>query len=133
MLDSVWQRVFHLETMQTVDVLKAEARRLRALAQKVEDLALELSEGSLGTTHQVTNAVANGRGEFSGLTQLQSVVKALEVYGAQTTRQIFERLNAGGQQIKRPTYITAMLPRLKDKIERTDGGKKIKLKESPPK
>lgn len=127
--------------VSTSELLRAEAKRLRSLADRCDAFAKEIeSDGSAfavganGNAAKASLAINNGQtlpqmGEFSGLTQMNAVLKALE-RGPQTTRQIFELLTRNGQSFKKVSYITALLPRLKDKVERTSDGKKIKLKEA---
>ena len=67
-------------------------------------------------------------GEFSSMTQQAAILKALE-HGAQTTREIYDRLRAGGLTLKKPTYVTALLPRLRERVERIEGNK-IQLKQT---
>jgi len=72
--------------------------------------------------------------EFKGMTQHAAILKALELYGPQTTRELYVRLNSGGMSFKKPTYISSLLARLKNVVERTSDNR-IKLKisaEIPP-
>ena len=110
------------------------------LAEKLDAFAIEL-ESSANASAAINDAQAakaaiasNGQtlpnmGEFSGKTQTAAVIKAL-ARGPQTTRQLYQLLNHNGQSFRKATYITALLPRLKDKVERTADGKKLKLKET---
>jgi len=132
-LDTPWQRCNALcvENANTYQVLKSEAKRLRSLADRLDSFAAELSNvvasyGGQAGAGQTTPAL-KGFGAYDGLSQKNAVLKALQD-GPQTTRELFERLNAGGQSFKKPVYVTAMLGRLKDKVERTEDGKKIRLK-----
>lgn len=121
----------------SIEVLRAEAKRLRSLADRMDAFAAELEGQPSGDAdRQVRTATSSDsgpitqrnakHGEFSGLTQREAIIKALKVYGPQTSRELFERLNAGGMAFKKPTYITALLPRLKDSVERTNDGKKLR-------
>ncbi len=66
------------------------------------------------------------------MTQGGAIVKAL-AHGSQTTRELFDRLAAGGMTLKKPVYVTALLPRLvkKGQVERTKDGK-IRLVANAP-
>lgn len=126
----------------TIEVLRNEAKRLRSLAQRMDALASELGGTMLpigGMIEQPTtqwgpidfrlpDAAMTTIPPFKGMTQHAAILKALELYGPQTTRELFERLNAGGMAFKKRVYITAILGRLKDVVERTPDNK-IKLKE----
>ena len=46
-----------------------------------------------------------------------------------TTGELFMRLNEAGQSFKKRTYVTALLGRIKDRVERTPEGK-VKLKDN---
>jgi hypothetical protein len=119
----------------TVQVLKSEAKRLRTLADRLEAFALEL-DGERGVELAEGTIAAPARprnGEYSGLTQIVAVLKALRDHGPQDTAELFERLNAGGQHFKKRTYVTALLSRVKDKVERIAGGKvRLKAEASQP-
>jgi hypothetical protein len=111
----------------TVQVLRAESKRLRSLAEKIDSLIAEIDDTpSRGPTAdnlpglRVANT-PNPNGEFAGLSQPQAVLKVLE-YGPQTYREIFQRLNAGGKLIRDPSHVSSLLARLKDKV-RNEGGK----------
>ncbi|MCX6925464.1 MAG: hypothetical protein NT154_19990 [Verrucomicrobia bacterium] len=62
------------------------------------------------------------------MTQSAAILKALKA-GPMTTKELFVRLNEGGQHFKKRTYVTALLPRLKEQVERTEEDK-VKLKEN---
>jgi len=126
-----WQRRF---AMKSAIVLRTEANRLRHLANRMDAFADEIEEEGQEKNNQrkfvvdhISDQVGSlSPGYYSGLTQSDAILKALEV-GPQTTRELFNRLNSGGQSFKKPVYVTAVLGRLKDKTERTDDGK-VKLK-----
>lgn len=124
---------FHAYMTATAEVLRQEAKRLRSLADRMDAFAIELNGVAAPNTKRHTSALrvtmeANGGllGEYAGMTQKAAIVKALQ-HGPQTTREIFTRLTAGGLPIKSPLYITALLGRLKDKVER-GSDKKLRLK-----
>ena len=120
----------HKAMNQTVEVLRAESKRLRSLALKIDALIAELDapervEGtpdfpSLAGT--VISSSGNPNAEFANLTQRAAIMKALE-YGPQTTRELFTRLNAGGQAFRNPTYVSSVLARMGAHIRRTTSGK----------
>lgn len=119
----------------TYDVLKAEARRLRSLAERLDSFAEEIASASEGSSSSSSSPdstetpALDGLGEFSGMTQQEAILKALRQYGPQTTRQLFNRLNSGGQSFRRLVYVTAVAGRLmRDKIERLSDGK-LRLRE----
>jgi len=120
----------------TAEVLRQEVKRLRSLADRMEAFAIEL-EGAPRRERSVKSASfygggaalpmnGHGHGEYTGMTQKAAILKALE-HGPQTTREIFNRLNVGGLPMKSPLYVTALLGRLKDKVERGPD-KKLRLK-----
>jgi hypothetical protein len=127
----------------TAIVLRNEAKRLRSLAERMDAYASEL-DGVGGAKDQPdlfkdnvrifmtsSNSSILGPGnprEFKGMTQHAAVLKALETYGPQTVRQLYVRLNSGGMAFKKPVYVTAILGRLKDVVERTEDNQ-IRLKE----
>jgi hypothetical protein len=122
-------------TNQTVAILRAEASRLRDMADRCDALADDFSKdqvssnGKQSTTNgrSVTPSSSHSKtGEYSGLTQREAIIKALS-HGPQTTREIYNRIIAGGLEIKKPTYITALLPRIKNQVERDDQGR-VRLK-----
>ena len=122
---------------KTVSVLRAEAARLRALADQMETLIRSI-EGE-----ELAGAIGGGngtlpvarpdqgahpkKGEFSGLKQTDAILRALKYYGPQTTRELFTRLNSGGMSFRQVSYVTAVLSRIKDSVERQADGK-LKLK-----
>jgi hypothetical protein len=124
-----------------IEVLRNEAKRLRSLADRLDAFALELN-GGVPPARRISDPVINyyrdlrvGEGaspinpkEFKGMTQHAAILRALEVYGPQTTKELFNRLNAGGMAFKKPVYISAILGRLKDVVERTPDNR-IKLRE----
>ena len=113
---------------QTIDVLRAEATRLRSLAGRLEALALELDGPSpSGRKEAGADQKKSATGPYSGITQNAAILRALEDGGPQTTAELFNRLNVGGQAFKKRTYVTALLFRLKDKVERLPEGK-VKLR-----
>lgn len=65
-------------------------------------------------------------GEYVGMSQAEAILKALQK-GPQTTAELLIDLNAGGQSFRERNYVTAVIGRLKDKVERVEGGK-VKLK-----
>ena len=129
-------------TTTPVEVMRAEAKRFRSLADRLDALAAEIASqtqpvvasgqdntcnrGGLSPTPRPQKVVAIG-GEYAGLTQNKAILKALQLYGPQTTAELYERLNAGGMTFKKAVYVTAIVARLRDAVERIDGGK-IKLK-----
>ena len=62
------------------------------------------------------------------MTQTAAILKALQ-FGPMTTGELFVRLNQAGQSFKKRTYVTALLSRIKDKVERTPEGK-VKLRDN---
>jgi hypothetical protein len=121
----------------TYEILKAESKRLRALAEKIDSFAAELqSETSISTQIQIPQRQPTpalppslpGIGEFADMKQAEAIIHALKTYGPQTTKQLFERLNAGGLSFKKVAYVTAILARFKDKWDRAADGK-ISLKQ----
>jgi hypothetical protein len=139
----------------TIEVLRNEAMRLRSLAERLDAFAAELDGQSpitpqltfygiepraagvasvTGTTPAISApgmlAFANGvkRNEFKGMTQHAAILKALEMFGPQTTKELFTRLNAGGMEFRKPVYVTSLLSRLKEVVERTPENK-VKLKD----
>jgi hypothetical protein len=134
----------------TIEVLRGESKRLRSLADRMDAFASEL-EGK--PPPQVELPLAGGTPgaaahlfpgldaevalklkptEFKGMTQHASILKALELYGPQTTRELYIRLNSGGMSFKKPVYISSLLARLKNVVERTDDNR-VKLKISADK
>jgi hypothetical protein len=107
------------------------------MADKCEAFAMELENDGRspnGADPAKAPVARNGQtfpqmGEFSNLTQSAAILKALE-RGPQTTRQLFDLLNHNGQSFREVSYITALLGRLKDKVERVPNDReKIRLKE----
>jgi len=102
---------------------------LRSVADRMEAFAVELDgaspRGSV-TTRAGAQLAQVGSGKYVGMTQSAAILEAL-VAGPQTTAELFERLNAGGQCFKKRTYVTALLGRLKDQVERAPDGK-VQLK-----
>lgn len=138
----------------TIQVLRSEARRLRAVADRLDAFASELDGGPLRNSAgsnvlpqhglpphlfsddalEAYERASNPGGEllsfnseFHGMTQHAAILKALELYGPQTVRQLFYRLNSGGMNFKKPVYVTAILGRLKSVVERMPDGR-IQLK-----
>ena len=115
---------------RTVEVLKTEAWRLRSLAERIEAFAHELeaepqeTAESSNQTHMPWSERSRNstKGEFSDMTQQQAIIAALK-QGPLSTRDLFERLNAGGKHFRKPVYVTAVVGRMKDKLERTENGK----------
>jgi len=140
-IDNDWHPWDFCNVANTIEILRAEAARYQSLAKRLSDFADELerelpsgaSAGASPTTgggekRDATNsATQNGRGEFAGLTQPSAILKALES-GPQTTTELFERLNAGGQSFKKVVYVSSIIPRIKEKIERLPDGR-LKLKD----
>jgi hypothetical protein len=126
----------------TIEVLLAEAKRLRSLADRMDAFALELNGKAPPEVGLPGHTPKYGHGtesegqpvvlprflqEFRGMTQHAAILKALELYGPQTTRELFARLNSGGMAFRKPVYVASILGRLKDVVERTPDNK-IKLK-----
>ena len=126
----------------TIEAMRADAKRYRSLADRLDALASEMAHQAQPVASVAAAALPNGglfavpprpqsppmtNGEYSGLSQKDAILKALEAYGPQTTRELFERCNAGGMAFKKAQYVTALLPRLGDSVERIDGGK-LRLK-----
>lgn len=115
--------------MQSVaDVLDAEGRRLQALSERCFSLARDIR--STATIALNAKEHSNGAhsvptllGEYGGMTQRQAILVALRKHGPQTTRELFDKLSAGGMQFKKPTYITALLPRMRDLVSRDEKGR----------
>ena len=61
-------------------------------------------------------------GEFAGLKQTDAILKALK-QGPHTTRELFDRLNNGGQAFKKVAYVTSVLARMTDRTERLPDGR----------
>ena len=134
----------------TIEVLRGEAKRLRSLATRMDAFASELDgepspqvelplTGGMSRvlvpalTGLAADVAAKLRtSEFKGMTQHAAILKALELYGPQTTRELYIRLNSGGMSFKKPTYISALLARLKNVVERTTDNR-IRLKISSEK
>jgi hypothetical protein len=127
----------------TIEVLRNEAKRLRSLAERMEAFAAELDGNGVPPVMELPFGPSNSTRpknlatsgtfdvsprEFKGLTQHAAILKALEMFGPQTTRELFNRLNAGGMAFKKPIYVSSILGRLKDVVERTPD-KRVKLKE----
>lgn len=106
--------------------MRAEASRLRSLAERLEAFAAELDGGSQVEVGkgmaESADRVNSSTGEYSGMTQMAAILKALQS-GPMTTGELFVRLNEGGQRFKKRTYVTALLGRLKEQVERTEEGK----------
>jgi hypothetical protein len=105
----------------------AEAKRLHSLAQRLESFAAELAgAGSVASkiarASDINTPSLSGMGEYSGMTQTDAILKVLAT-GPKTTREMFTVLNAGGQSFKKVSYITAVLGRLKDQVERQPDGR----------
>ncbi len=116
--------------MQSIaDVLEGEGKRLQALAERCFSLAKDI-RGTASITLNTNERHANGThsmptllGEYGGMTQRQAILSALRQHVPQTTRELFNRLSAGGMQLKKPTYITALLPRMRDLVTRDEKGR----------
>ena len=111
---------------QTSQLLRSEANRLINLAGRLQAFADELESEGAPTPNVNGHVDSTPSGEYANLRQPDAILKALKK-GPQTTRELFQRLNSAGQSFKKVTYITAVLGRLKDKVERTDDGK-VKLR-----
>jgi hypothetical protein len=131
----------------TIEILRNEAKKLRSVADRIDAFASELDEDVLAARRHTEPALKyyavmqpNGATpalspdleaihprEFKGMTQHAAILKALEMFGPQTTKQLFNLLNAGGMAFKKPVYISAILGRLKSVVERTPDNR-IKLK-----
>lgn len=114
----------------TIEVLRAESKRLRSLATKIDALIAEID---LPTSSVVTRDLPglaesdlprsrNMSGEFANMKQQEAILKALE-YGPQNTKELLARLNAGGQSFKNTTYVSAVVSRMADRLTRHPGGK----------
>ncbi len=118
----------------TFDILKAESKRLRALADKLDMFAAEIQNETQSSIEDPMRPPAPpvypslpGVGEFTHMNQVEAIQHALNKYGPQTTAELFSRLNAGGMTFKKISYVTSVLARFKDKWERLPD-KKISLK-----
>lgn len=124
----------------SIEVMREEAQRFRSLADRLDALAAELAAHTqpVAVTRKGPTFADGGvaipippntpaAGEFAGMKQGNAILKALERYGPQTTTELFNRLNAGGMAFKKVVYVTAILPRLADRVERLEDGK-IRLK-----
>lgn len=116
--------------MTTIEVLKAESKKHRNLADKIDSLIAELQSES-GVSRQSAATLAEpslpGVGEYHGMKQGEAIVHVLKKFGPQTTTEIFHRLNGGGMSFKKVAYVTAILARFKDKWDRLPDNK-ISLK-----
>lgn len=118
--------------MNTIEVLKAESKKHRAIAEKIDALIAELQPDSSGTVSNAPIASTPslpGVGEYANMRQAEAIIHALKKHGPQTTKEIFHRLNAGGMSFKKVAYVTAILARFRDKWERLPDDK-ISLKQS---
>ena len=85
------------------------------------------SNGGASETAEMVRLPVGGPYAFKGMTQHAAIFKALELYGPQTTKELFNRLNSGGMTFKKPVYISAIAGRFKDVVERTQDNR-LKLK-----
>jgi len=121
--------------MNTIDVLKDESKKHRALADKIDALIADLQSDSGATQSTAHKAISPktttpslpGVGEYADMKQAEAIIYVLKKFGPQTTTEIFNRLNAGGLSFKKVAYVTAILARFKDKWERLPDNK-ISLK-----
>ena len=117
--------------MTTTEVLKAESKKHRAIADKIDALIAELQGDSESNSSipppRPSSMIPPGAGEYSNLKQADAIRLVLKKYGPQTTTEIFHRLSAGGMPFKKVPYVTAILARFRDEWERTVDGK-ISLK-----
>jgi hypothetical protein len=115
--------------MNTFEVLKAESKKHRAIADKIDELLAELQGDSTQSTAipTITTPSLPGVGEYANMRQAEAIIHVLKKFGPQTTTDIFHRLNNGGMTFKKVAYVTAILARFKDKWERLPDNK-ISLK-----
>jgi hypothetical protein len=121
--------------MTTYEVLKAEAKKHRAIADKCDALAADLQSDSGAvqpiTADQISPKTTTpdlpGVGEYTDMKQAEAIIYVLKKFGPQTTTEIFNRLNGGGMSFKKVAYVTAILARFRDKWDRLPDNK-ISLK-----
>lgn len=115
----------------TIEVLKAESKKHRLLADKIDALIADLqneSSASRQPDHQKPPEPSlPGVGEYSNMKQADAIKLVLSKFGPQTTTEIFNRLNAGGMSFKKVAYVTAILARFREEWNRLPDGK-ISLK-----
>lgn len=132
-----------------IEMLEAKLKQHRANVTAIESVVALLKSERAATGGAVPAATATSSGlkrsvaersvfpnpsgepkapsaEYANLTQSGAVLKALE-HGPQTTREIFDRLTAAGLKLSNRVYVTALLGRIRDKIERDEDGK-VRLK-----
>jgi len=121
--------VLHFTSMTTFEVLKAESKKHRAIADKIDALLAELQGDSTpaATSPTITTPSLPGVGEYANMKQAEAIIHVLKKFGPQTTTDIFHRLNNGGMTFKKVAYVTAILARFKEKWDRLPDNK-ISLK-----
>jgi hypothetical protein len=113
----------------TVNVLKAESQRLRALVAKIDALILEIEGPEKAPQQQDPSDLFVRRspllrpagGEYSKLTQTEAVLKAIG-HGPVRLKELYLRLHSGGSNIKNARYVSSVIARLRDKVQRGDDG-----------
>lgn len=111
--------VFDMST-NTIAVLKAESKRLREFADRLDSLANELAKLSLST---LPNEHIN---TYAGLTVKGAVIKALRHHGPHSTVELVDRLNNGDIHTPQTTqYVSGVLWRMRRKgiVQKTETGK----------
>ena len=116
--------------MSTFEVLKAESRKHRAMADKIDALIAEMQSmgGNAVSNPSTVTPSLPGVGIYADMKQGEAIISVLKQFGPQTTTEIFNRLNAGGMRFKKVAYVTAILARFKEKWERNPADSKISLK-----
>lgn len=120
--------------LQTVEVLKAEANRLRALAAKIDALVSELTNenttGGSVTQSSVAPVVEKKSWTLnfpSKKTHVELVVEAL-ADGPKTTNEVVDKVNANGEVLRKPQVATILSRFRGDKFLRDDDDGKWSLK-----
>jgi hypothetical protein len=119
---------------QFLQSLRSESKRLRARLLKIDALISDVESERAGETEKVAEQPARGtpfvlsvprggaEGEYSDMTQPAAIMKAL-AHGPQTSRELLDRLGAGGCHFKNLTYLLAVVSRMKDRLHRREDGK----------
>lgn len=115
--------------MREAQQLREDAKNLRLTAERLEALAseritsatLEMNQNSMG----VTDAAKTFEKPYTGMTQHNAVLKALQLHGPQTIAELQTRLSNGGMEIKKMAHFAPIISRLKKRgiIEKDSGGR----------
>lgn len=119
----------------TIQSLREESKRYRALASKIDSLLSELdaTESNPPATPVLPSLASSPALStqkpiemYANLTQWDALLLAIEMYGPQTTRELWARLNKAGIPLKTTTVVSSIISRMQkrtDKLTQSEDGK----------